>query len=228
MMSDIKLTAQETKVIAFLTTKGDNPIHWEELAQFAKDPQTVKLKTIQKVISDLKKKYLVAGVPFPYNGKFSAMNSLPKEEPKVPPTIGEPVNEATNNDGTIRPQVLVQVKRTPAGTVVRVDGSDNAKPMAQLDFVLDPNTRRVRTRYGFHLLNEREWDMMKYLYVNVGRVIRISELRDKVVYPLAGSKTPARWFDHVKAIIGNLRAQVPGLKDRIMTVKGPETGYLFQ
>lgn len=220
-MSDVKLTGQETKVVAFLTTKGDGPIHWEELAQFAKDPQTVKLKTIQKVISDLRKKYLVADVPFPYNGKFISLN-LP---PKTPQTIGELIKEKLEEK---REQTLVQIKRTPAGTLVKVDSADGAKPMAQVDFVLDPNTRRVRTKYGFHLLNEREWDVMKYLHANVGRVISISELRDKVVYEKYGSKLPPRWFDHIKAIIGNLRAQVPGLRDRVLTVKGVETSYLFQ
>jgi hypothetical protein len=224
MMSDVKLTSQETNVIAFLATKSDGPIHWEELAQFAKDPQTVKLKTIQKVISDLKKKYLVAGVAFPYNGKFSALNPS-KEEPKVPQTIGDLIKEKLAEK---QEQTLVQIKRTPAGTLVKVDSTDGAKPMAQVDFVLDPNTRRVRTRYGFHLLNEREWDVMKYLHANVGRVIAISELRDKVVYEKYGSKLPPRWFDHIKAIIGNLRAQVPGLRDRVLTVKGIETSYLFQ
>lgn len=220
-MSDLKLTGQETKVIAFLNTKGDGPVHWEELAQFAKDPITVKLKTIQKVISDLKKKYLMGGVPFPYNGKFDSITAPPKEESKAPQTIGDLIKEKLAE----KEQTLVQVKRTPAGTVVKVDGD---KPMAHFDFVLDPNTRRVRTKYGFHLLNEREWDVMKYLYANVGKVIPISELRDKVVYEKYGSKLPPRWFDHIKAIIGNLRAQVPGLRDRVLTVKGVETSYLFQ
>ena len=223
-MSDVKLTSQETKVIAFLTTKGDGPIHWEELAQFAKDPQTVKLRTIQKVVSDLKRKYLQANVPFPYNGKFSSLNAPPKEEPK-PQTIGELIKEKLSEK---QEQTLVQVKRTPAGNVIRTDSADGAKPVAQVDFVLDPLSRRVKTRYGAHLLNEREWDMMKYLHANVGRVIAISELRDKVVYEKYGSKLPPRWFDHIKAIIGNLRAQVPGLRDRILTVKGVETSYLFQ
>jgi hypothetical protein len=224
-MSDLKLTDQETKVIAFLTTRGDGPIHWEELAQFAKDPQTVKLKTIQKVISDLKRKYLQANVPFPYNGKFISLTAPPKEEPKAPQTIGELIKEKLADKPE---QALVQIKRTPAGTVVRVDPANSGKPMAHVDFVLDPNTRRVRTKYGAHLLNEREWDVMKYLHANVGRVIAISELRDKVVYEKYGSKLPPRWFDHIKAIIGNLRAQVPGLRDRVLTVKGVETSYLFQ
>lgn len=224
-MSDVKLTDQETRVIAFLTTKGDGPVHWEELAQFAKDPQTVKLKTIQKVISDLKRKYLQANVPFPYNGKFISLNAPVKEAPKAPQTIGDLIKEKLDLK---KEQTLVQIKRTPAGTVVKVDASDGNKPMAHVDFVLDPNTRRVRTRYGFHLLNEREWDVMKYLHANVGRVIPISELRDKVVYEKYGSKLPPRWFDHIKAIIGNLRAQVTGLRDRILTVKGVETSYLFQ
>ena len=215
-MSELKLTNQETKVVAFLTTRNNDTTFWEELAQFAKDPQTVKLKTIQKIVSDLKKKYLQAGIPFPYNGKFVSMN-LPKEE--------QPTKSVDSKEGN---QNLVQVKRTPAGNVVRLDSPNGTKPAAQIDFVLDPLTRRVKTKHGAHLLNEREWDVIKYLHANVGRVIGISELRDKVVYEKYGSKLPPRWFDHIKSIVGNLRAQVPGLRDRILTVKGAETGYLFQ
>lgn len=223
-MSDLKLTGQEVKVIAFLATRNTDTVYWEELAQFAKDPMTVKLKTIQKVISDLKRKYLQVGLPFPFNGKFSALNTeVPKVEASTPPPqmIGDLIKEKLS-------QNLVQVRVTPDGNVIRMDSADGSKPAAQIDFVLDPNTRRVQTKWGRHLLNEREWDMMKYLYANAGRVIRISELRDKVVYEKYGSKLPPRWFDHIKSIIGNLRAQVPGLKERIMTVKGNETGYLLQ
>jgi hypothetical protein len=225
-MNELRLTGQETKVIAFLTT-NNRPVFLEELAQFSKDPQKVKLRTVQKVVSDLKKKYSDAGVPFPHNEKISIMSDNSKEETQITQPLGELVKEKLADDVT-RPQNLVQVKRTPAGTVVRVDGAVPAKPNAHIDFVLDRNTRRVRTKDGFHLLNEREWDMMKYFYANVGRVIPISELRDKVVYEKYGSKLPARWFDHIKTIIGHLRAQVPGLRNRLLTVKGTETSYLFQ
>lgn len=208
-MTDLKLSNQEAKVIAFLTASTANIVHWEELVQFAKDPEMVKLKTIQKLISNLKRKYFLAGSPFPFNGKFKIMD----------------IKQELVDD---KKQVLVQVKNTPDGRVVRMDSTDGNKPTAQIDFVLDPLQRRVKTKYGAHLLNEREWEMMKYLHANVGKVIRISEFRDKVVYEKYGSKLPPRWFDSIKTIIGNLRAQVPGLKDRIMTVKGIETGYLFQ
>jgi hypothetical protein len=59
-------------------------------------------------------------------------------------------------------------------------------------------------------------------------LIGISELRDKVVYPNYGAKLPARWFDAIMRIVNHMRRQVIGLDGRLLTVKGPETTYLFQ
>lgn len=210
MNNQIKLTNQENKIINYLSSKDQ--VYWEELAQFAKDPKTVKFRTLQKVISDLKKKYKEAGISFPFNRKLIFLSSTSSKDPI------EKQQE----------QKLVQVRATPGKNIVRVDSEVMNKPTAHIDFQLNFNNKSVKTKSGEYRLNDREWDVMKYFYSNVGKVIKLSEFRDKVVYPQFGSKLPPRWFDHIKSIIGNLRAQVPGLKDRILTVKSVETSYLFQ
>lgn len=217
MKDEVKLTNQELKVIDFLTLRNHQDVHWEELAQFSKDPKSVKLKTIQKVISDLKKKYVHFGIPFPFKGAFSSMTKLV--------VTGEVVKQKTFEK---QEQTLVQIKRTPGGNVIKADSDEANKPMAHIDFVLDFNTKRVKTRSGGHLLNDNEWYMMKYFHANVGRIIKISELRDKVVYQNYGSKLPPRWFDSIGRTVNNLRKQVPELSTRLLTVKGAETSYLFQ
>lgn len=209
-MSEVILTEQEIRVIDFLMSKNNGSIYWEELAQFAKSPQTVKLKTIKKTISELKRKYVETGLPVPFNVKFATM---PTETPAPVPQV----------------QNLVQIKRTPAGNTMVVDGNNTpSMHPAQVDFTLDMYTKRVKTRFGSHQLNDSEWEVFKYVHAHAGKLIPISELRDKVVYPQWGSKLPARWFDAIMRIINNMRRAIPGLDLRLLTVKGAETSYLFQ
>lgn len=210
--SDVRLTAQEKAIHSYIVNKASRIIYLEELAQFAKDPQNVKCKTIQKTISEIKRKFKVAGQTDAFGNKLFA--SMAQETLQVTaPT--PPV------------QNLVKVKSTPGGNMVRVSGPSAVHP-AQADFIIDRLTKSARTKYGNHRLNDSEWDVFKYLHENVGRLITLSELRDKVVYPQYGSKLPARWFDSIMRIVNNLRRQVVGLDKRLLTVKGTETTYLFQ
>lgn len=199
----LKLTNQEVNIVNYLQSKTETA--WEELAQFAKNPTLVKKKTIQKAVSDIKRKYQLAGMNAPFNTKFT---SLVETKP------------AAKLD-----QRLVQVKKTLGGNLVL---ATNQVHPAHADFVLDRNAHRVRTKFGIHILNNNEWDVFEYIHKNVGRVLTISELRDKVVFPQYGSKLPMRWFDAIMRIINNLRRGVPGLNKRLLTVKGDETSYLFQ
>lgn len=198
----IKLSDQEIKITEYLSLRNGKNVSWEELVQFAKDPSNVKLKTIKKVVSEVKRKYRDAGFPTPFKVEFVSLQSVdpvPKEQKLIQIQIARPFEA--------RP-VLV--------------------PPAQKDFELDRNTKRVKTKFGFKQLNDSEWEVFKYIHLNTGRIIPISELRDKVVYPLYGSKLPARWFDSIMRIINNLRRQVDGLGNRLLTVKADETSYLFQ
>lgn len=210
----VRLTTQERAIYNYVLTKPGRIIYLEELVQFAKDPQNVKCKTIQKTVSEIKRKFKVSGQMDPFNNKLFA--SLAQETLQV---ASPPAQAST--------QTLVQVKSTPHGNLVRVDGPKAAHPV-QVDFVIDRFTKSVRTKYGSHRLNENEWDLFKYLHENPGRLIALSELRDKVVYPQYGSKLPARWFDSIMRIVNNLRRQVVGLDKRLLTVKGTETTYLLQ
>jgi hypothetical protein len=210
-MDSIRLTKQEQCVVDYLCSKNKSKVYWEELAQFAKDPQNVKRKSILRMVSDLKKKFVSADFALPFDVTFASLTAE-----------AAPPSSSTANPAV---QKLVQIKRTPAGNTMQVNA--NLHP-AHIDFVLDRNTKRVRTRNGFHQLNDNEWQLFSYIHSNVGRIIPISELRDKVVYPQYGSKLPARWFDGIMRIVNNMRRQVVGLNSRLLTVKGAETSYLFQ
>lgn len=220
----IKLTEQETRVNNYLVSKGSTDCSWEELAQFAKDPQNVKLKTIMKTVSEIKRKYQLAGVNLPFNVRFVSLSKPKPAQVEInflsPDFLPPELHAMFQKPAPSKPQQLVQIVRAPAPPPL---------PKAHVDFVLDKTMKRVKTNLGSHVLNDNEWDVFKYVHANHGRLIPISELRDQVVYPHYGSKTPARWFDAIMRIINNLRRAVPGLKDRLLTVKGTtETNYLFQ
>jgi hypothetical protein len=218
--TELKLTDQDRRVVNFLTAHNNSEVYWEELAQFSKDPRNVKLKTIQKTVSELRRKYTQAGITVPFNVTFKTLVA-PKTEALIVPEPTAVVAMATPPV-----QNLVKIKRTPDGNTIKMNGS-NQHP-AQVDYALDFNSRRVKTKYGSHQLNDNEWDIMKYMHSNVDRVVTISELRDKVMFPLAGSKLPARWFDAIMRVINNLRRQIPNLNKRLLTVKGEETSYIFR
>lgn len=223
MDSQVKLTEQETKVVDYLVPRTGKRVNWEELAQFAKDPQNVKIKTVKKTVSEIRRKYAAVGVAAPFNVNFGSLTqSEEKVEEKPTQTIGELI-------GAKLSQNLVQIKKTPDGNTVVVDSKNNTSTLpVHVDFVLDRNTKRVKTKFGSHLLNDSEWEVFKYIHSNAGRIIAISELRDKVVFEHYGSKLPARWFDSIMRIINNMRRAIPGLERRLLTVKGVETSYLFQ
>jgi len=215
-MGDVKLTTQEFKIVDFLENHSGLEVAWEELAQFAKDPTNVKMKTIKRAVSEIKRKYAAVNLPTTFDVKFV---SLADDEEK--PTIKATVVKAATLK--VPQQAFVQLKRpTPAPVVIQ-------KHPVQLDFDLDPlGFKRVKTYTGCYQLNDSEWEMFKYLHNNPGRIITISELRDKVMFPNYGSKLPARWFDAIGRVINNMRRQVFGLDKRLLTVKGAETSYLFQ
>jgi len=213
LSATLKLTNQEVNIINYL--KANANVSWEELVQFAKDPQTVKLKTIKKAVSEIKRKYTAAGLPVPFDTKFSSLVQiskvlhLDKED-----LLGLPPISNTK-------QTLVKVVKVPEAKTTKLP--------AQIDFAPDPlGFKKVVTKFGSYQLNDNEWDMYKYFYNNVGKLISLSELRDQVMFPNYGSKLPARWFDAIMRVVNNLRRQVKGLDTRLLTVKGTETSYIFQ
>lgn len=213
MNGDLRLTGQEIKVVNYLSPLSEKEIPWDLLAQFSKDPESVKYKSIQKVISEIKRKYKEAGLPVPFkvNIRHTTLDEKVDAALAVPPV-----------------QNLVQVKRTPAGNVMVVGSTNTPQSSAQIDFALNVLTKSIKTKSGQYKLNDNEWYMFRYFHENPGRIIKISELRDKVSFPNYGSKLPARWFDAIMRVVNNLRRQVHGLDKRLLTLKSEETAYLFQ
>src|SRR5277367_1876899 len=68
----MKITAQEQNVIQFLSDRDE--VFWEELVQFCKDPANVKLRTVQKIVSDIRKKFRDTNRACPFDCKFGHLN----------------------------------------------------------------------------------------------------------------------------------------------------------
>jgi hypothetical protein len=204
----LKLTNQEQNIINYLS--GKKSVAWQELAQFAKDPTTVKKQTLQKVVSDIKRKYIITNIPMPFDCSFTDLSK---------PIIEEiPIVESYEP----KEQTFVKLVRTPER--VTVGGNrvplDNTDPDAVIDFKLDRNYRRVKTRTNIINLCENDWDIFCYLLDNVGKMVTIEDIRDKVLYKGWGSKTPYTWSTYIKGRIGSLRSLIPELKreNRLITV----------
>lgn len=195
----ISLTPQELKIINFLQTKKS--IKVDDLFQFAKPG--VKLKSLQKVISDLKKKYKTAGISFPQcEIKFSK------------PEIKETKEIKLGN------QKLIQVSKKKEEVIPEL-------PRFQQDFKLNYNRRQVITREGtFTLDNMDDWEMMKFFWKNPDRRIPIEEMKD-LYWHNWGSKTPSRWMDSITRRVTKLRRAVPPLVGRLITVPDPKLGTFY-
>lgn len=224
---DMKLSQQESKFLAFLAPKQE--VFWEELAQFCKDPASVKLSTVKKVVSDLKKKFKDENLPTPFTCSFK---ELAKSQNQAKMT-------ATNETVDFHGQKLVQVKRNIVEKLSQeqINKSHRTVQAASIvlehkpvipDFTISANSLHIRTRSGSYNLNYDEFDLFKYLYNNRGRFISLEELRDEVCYPKFGSKLPARWFSAIQRRIGNIRHQIPETRNKLLTAKQQSaTGYIF-
>src|SRR3990172_7009572 len=103
MSTEVKLTDQEAKVVNYLNSRNGQKVAWEELAQFSKNPTSVKIKTTKKVVSEVKRKFSQANLPTPFEVSFY---TLVQDQPTMlPPPHADAIIKAE--------QVLVQVKRTP-------------------------------------------------------------------------------------------------------------------
>lgn len=234
-MTELRLTEQEIKVTNYLQAKNNQEISWEELVQFSKTPQSVKKNTIQKVVSEIKRKYVRAGLNVPFSVTFKNMTALPicNEDRQAQNLFKESVVTRPLNFKFDPMQVerLNEALDKSEQKFIKIPRLEPKSHQAQLDFILDVFSKRVRTKYGYKQLGDAEWDVFRYIHANPGRIISINELRDKVVFPQYGSKLPPKWYDTVMRIVNNLRRQVDGLKVRLMTIgafNSGETGYIFQ
>jgi hypothetical protein len=230
----MKLSQQEQSFLTYLIPRAE--VYWEELVQFCKNPATVKLKTVQKVISDLKKKYKDNNQALPFHCTFKSMQTQ-TQNPKM---------VSTGETSEYLGQKLVQIKRPtkqaeamlPPGFVWTTD----SKPIAEMrvieiekpstinafDFILKSFTQQIVTKSGVYALNHEEFELFNYLFNNKSKFISLEELRDKVCYPKYGSKLPARWFSAIQRRVSHIRQHIPETRNRLLTAKqNNNTGYIF-
>ena len=208
---NLKITEQEQKILNFCTNKQS--VYWEDLAQFAKDPQNVKLKTIRKVVSEVKRKYAQANLPNPFTCDFAS-----RLQDKVIATIASQILP--------QEQVLVQVKRTTGGATVLADSNVIA---AHVDFKLDKYNERVITKYGPVQLSESAYRIFAHLHANAGKFVTQEDLKDVLFDPKSPSKIPHTWSHRITGYLTDLRKALPDLKrkDRLITVPGAMNGTRY-
>lgn len=219
----LKITNQEAQIITHCA--GKKVVPWEELAQYAKEPTTVKLKTLQKAVSDLKKKYRDANLPVPFDCSFVSLVSLPADQETKP--VPAPTVSTQPKTETKLEQKLVQLRITRGGNRV---SADDKTPDAHIDFKLEPFYKRVRTRTNTINLSDNEWELFKLFHNNIGKKFSIEDLKD-IVYRNFGSKTPHNWADAIGGTLTKLRTNIRELKtnDRLLTIRGSNiTYYMFE
>lgn len=210
------LTNQEKNVVSFLSNK--EKVFWEELASFCKEPSKVKLKTVKKIVSDIKKKYRDNSLNVPFNCEFSSLQENNTDIDKLVPTPEPKKEEAVIFNG----QRLVKLER-PQRPV-------EAKKQCLIDFTIKKYQTQIICKNGIFNVSDEEFQVFEYFYNNPEKIITLEEFRDQVVFPKFGSKLPPKWFYAIQRRINNLRRQIPDLKNRILTVKVDAftTGYLFR
>ncbi|MCZ2222495.1 MAG: hypothetical protein LC122_02575 [Chitinophagales bacterium] len=202
---EVKLTPQEKNIVDYLTSRSEVKI--EELAQFSKNPLSVKTKTLQKSISDIKRKYSVANVPLPFSCTFlkSEADIQAKKEP-------EPV---------------IQLRKTVGGNMV--NANENILD-AHVDFKIDRIWKQVLTRYGKINLSDNEWELFCLLHSNAEKQVSLEVIKN-TLYKNFGSKTPANWSEVIARTFTKLRKNIPELKtqNRLLTMIGAnETFYMLR
>lgn len=195
----ITLTEKEKQIIDFI--KNKTIVHWEELAQFSKDPTKVKLSTIRKSISELRRKFISANEATPFNCQFKSLNKEPKT------FTGELVLLKSRKNKVEAEKPKEEIK--PVGKKINED------------FKLDKNSRKIFGKYGGTSFETQDslWYLLVYLFDNAEKEITLEELRDKVFFQNYGSKTPARWFTTITRALNELRKSIPAFKERIKTIR---------
>lgn len=211
----MKLTPQEKNIVDFLVPKRE--AFWEELAKFCKEPSKVKLRTVQKIVSDIKKKHKDEDLQCPFDCKFSYLSD-PKNQEITPASIFKAAEEKITFNG----QQLVKLIRP----IAPID----PRKACQIDFTIKKYQNQVVTKSGVYNLSDDDFQVFEYFYNNPEKIVSLEELRDQVVFPKYGSKLPAKWFFSIQRRINNVRRTVPELKNRILTMKldNNGTGYFFR
>lgn len=204
-----RLTKQEERIVNYCAGKAK--VYWEELAQFAKEPTSVKLKTLRKTVTDLKKKYRDANLPSPLTCEFVFLTT-PDSKLAQPVTV----------ESAPEPK-LVQLRITRGGNRV---SQDNKQPDLHIDFQLVPYYKRVKTRTNTINLSDNEWELFTLFHSNPAVMFSMEEIKN-IVYKHFGDKTPHNWAEAIKRTLGKLRTNIRELKtdNRLVTVMGGNTTY---
>lgn len=222
-LSNIPLSPQEIKIISHLSDKKEE--YFQNLAQFTKNPQTIKLKSVQKIISDIKKKFKKAEQPLPFNCQLKSMATI-LEKPKMVQTDQSVVFNGQVLTKILRSFTNNNLSEQPINTI---PVQENKSIRREVEIKVHKYNRLVQTGSGNHTLNIEDFEVFEYLYLHCNKVISLEELRDQVVYPKWGSKLPARWFSSILRRVNNIRRNIPELKDKLLTVKlDNSTGYIFR
>ncbi len=207
---NLNLSPQEIEITNYLQSRNGSEVSIYELIRFAKDPKNVKPKTLQKYVSEIRRKYVDAGLTVPFvDVSFKILTKV--HYSNVP--IQTPLE-----------QRVVHIKKKAVAQVV----APVILPPKKDEIRIDKMLKRVHDINGWHQLNDSEWYAMKYFFENQGRLIPITELRDKVYYEKAGSQTPARWFESIGRSVNFLKRQVPGLKDKLLVTRTTDTCYMLK
>ncbi len=221
----INLTPQEFNIINFLC--GKNEINLFDLAIFAKEPTKVKKQTLQKTVSDIKRKYTQLGLQPPFNCKICVDQTIvEKPEPVLKivesaPKIEEPILKVVE-------EIIIPMRITLGGNRVTQSNTD---PDAKIDFQLDKLNKRVKTRKSGSInLSDNEWELFCFLHENADKMVSIEDIKN-VVYKNFGSKTPHCWADSIKRTLTKLRINIRELKtdNRLVTIMGGNiTQYMLK
>lgn len=210
-MGTVKLTEYEQKIQAAISS---NPkISLTELKNFSRNPNSVKDETIKRAINYIKQKYNMAGQAPPFNwGNVNNSNSQPATTPSFSSNFQ---------------QELVELRITTSGN--KVLKSDQRQD-AEIDFVIDRNSRSIKTRNGNIYLGQNEFEIFEILIKNVGKPVSLENFKD-IIYKNWGSKTPHTWADSITRSMTKLRKLIPELKkdNRLLTISSNGfTSYMLR
>ena len=210
----VQLTPMENNVFHYLLKNKEEVVYWEQLVQFAKDPQNVKPKTIKNVVAEIRRKHRLAGEPDPIKVKFAFLTDKNSSGTEKIPEVTTKVE--TNN--------MVKVVRSlESGKMVDASTVAQLSPVEK-DFIIERNYKRIRTKSGVANLAWQEWEIFCHLHKNHDRIVSMEELK-KMLYP-SESKCPASWGESIARSFTRLRRSIPELKNgRLVTVLGK--GYML-
>lgn len=192
-------TPQEQKFIEYL--KSHETATWDDLRKLCKNADNTQIKTVKRVVSDIKAKFKSKNQNLPWTAQISEATPIQKEPE----------------------QKIIELRRTIGGNVI--DKSINI-PDAQIDFKMDNVWKTIKTKSGTIKVSTPEWEIFEHLLINAEKQVSIHDLKE-VLFKNFGSKTPANWAEVISRTLTKLRKNIPELKkdERLLTVTSTNTTF---